>query len=173
MDSTSMAAISSLTTRAVKGVLVAGLLGIASIGAAWGLTSTPATAAPAVQNTHLLGVVPRDHIEANIRSFKWPRIDRLETKLGSVSSFLAIHETKVVEQNVYPPGKSVWLVLIAGDVGPGRGVGTPTGATLPRATWMVIAYDAGTGLAIASRSGGGPEPSGWRRPVDGASEDRR
>src|SRR5688500_234986 len=74
----------------VKRVLVAGVLGIASIGAAWGLTSTPATAAPAVQNTDLAGVVPRGQIEANVRYFKWPRIDRLETKLGTMSSFLAI-----------------------------------------------------------------------------------
>lgn len=151
----------------MKRILVVGVLGMASIGAAWALTSTPATAAP-VQNSHLVGLVPRDQIEADVLKFKWPRVDRLETKLGSMDSFLAMHKTNVVEQNVYAPSKTLWLVLITGDVGPGRGVGTPTGAALPRPTWMVIAYDAATGLAIASRYGGGPEPSGWRQLVDAA-----
>jgi hypothetical protein len=151
----------------MKELLVAGVLGMASIGAAWGLASTPAAAAP-VQNSHLVGVVPRDQIEADVRKFKWPRVDRLETKLGGMDSFLAMHKTNVVEQNVYAPSNTLWLVLITGDMGPGRGVGTPTGATLPRPTWMVIAYDARTGLAIATRSGGGAEPSGWGQLVDRA-----
>jgi len=149
----------------MKKLLVVGVLGMASLCAAWGLTSTPATAAPP-QNSHLVGVVQRDQIEADVRKFKWPRIDRLETKLGSMQSFLAMHETKIVEQNVYAPSKSVWFVLITGDVGRGRGVGTPTGAPLPRPSWMVIAIDAVTGLAIAHRFGDGPEPSGWRQLVD-------
>lgn len=69
----------------MKELLVAGVLGMASIGAAWWLTGTPAAAA-SVQNSHLVGVVPRDQIEADVRKFKWPRVDRLETKLGGMDS---------------------------------------------------------------------------------------
>lgn len=150
-------------------LVLAAVIGMAALAGVWAFTSSPANAeaTPGPAATTLSGLVSREQIEAGARKNRFHRLDRIETKLGTMDQFLAMHQTKVVEQNVYDGGKAVWFVLYVGDIDPGRGVGTPAG-TLIRANWMVIAYDAGTGLAIASRTGGGPEPTGWRQLVDRA-----
>jgi hypothetical protein len=145
-------------------VVAISVIGVAGL---WGLTSRPANAAPTSSPAVVSqsGFISREQIETNARKSRFHRLDRIESKLGTMDQFLTMHQTKVVEQNVYSPSKAVWFVLFVGDIDPGRGVGVPAGE-LRRANWMVIAYDAGTGLAIASRTGGGPLPTGWTQLID-------
>lgn len=137
-----------------------------SVGLWINAATHPASAAVTSASTATrAGVVSREQILADARQVKVVRLDRLEVKLGTMSQFLSMHQTKVVEQNVYAREKLVWFALFVGEINPGRGVGLPVG-TLKNSDWMVLVYDANTGLAIADRTGSGPEPSGWASLLD-------
>lgn len=76
------------------------------------------------------------------------QLNRTESKLSTISAFLAVQPNNLKQQSVYPDSKEVWLVAMAGRF---HAMFSPV--PVPDDNWIVIAYDATTAQPLAMMSG--------------------